>query len=491
MKGSNGTPGFLLRRWKLLILVALVLRASYVLYHAQVRESDKVIGRWAALTGDTESYLDPVDHLIENGTYTPDYRMPGVGVPYLALRTFLDKRDARDGLVVLQWLLSSVSAYVLALVALRWTGSDRIGLVVFALYLLSAYTAWHDAAIASDSLAASVLILQIWAFQAAMDKESRWLLVLAGLLLTWLVFLRPVSAAFVPLGALLIWWKWSRGRALAAAFMFVLPFAILDGAWTARNWKVNRQMNPLTNEGVMPLYVTDGRWWEVMKFIQCWGGDYIWWDPGSHMRWFGVWKGAGHMDDEGRKADPPPDYAYVPAYDRDSLQRVSDDIRLLGSGELTHQDSMALATSVTERLRRYSEEFKRGAPFRYQVMSRVRTLKNEVVQNGSETMVLHAFSSMPIPDKLWKLMQIALFQFSLFFGGIGMLCLPWLPGARGTVLRIWAPFCALFTILVYPFVFRMAEWRYMVVPFPVLLLVAVIAAAHLYRMIRHLRASRA
>lgn len=461
------------RRWALLIVIALLFRALYVFYHISVSEPTIRIGTLAIFTGDTESYLLPVENFIDHGSYKPDYRLPGVGFPYWLFRQMMGPEASRDALVILQWLLSGLSVYLLALITLRWSGSERAAWAVYVLFLLSAYSSWYDASISSDSLSVTVLIIQVYIMQLAMDRQRIQLVVLAGLLLTWLVFLRPVCAALVIPAAFLVFRHWKGGRVWRTALLFILPFAVIDGAWAVRNWRVNGQLNPLTNEGVMPVYVTDGRWWEVMKFMQCWGGDYIWWNPGTTMRWFGVWKGGGNMDDEGRKAEPPPAYAYVPAYNEDSLRLVADDVRLLATRTLSTTDSLATAASIATRLQRYSEAYKSGAPFNYHVMSRVRMLKNMLVQNGTESLVIKPFGAMPLWEKGWKLMQIALFLFSLIMGSAAMIVMRWIPQVEGTTFRKWVPWFTAFTILIYPFIFRMCEWRYLVMIFPLLLMMAV------------------
>ena len=483
MKALTGQT-LLERHWALLVMIALAFRGLYVFYHIQESTPETRIGTFAIFTGDTESYLAPVENLIDHGSYKPDYRMPGVGFPYWLFRQVLGEEASRDALAILQWLLSGLSVYLLALITLRWTGSVRTAMVVYVLFLLSAYSSWFDPAISSDSLSVTVLIIQVFVMQLALDRRLNWLVMAAGLLMAWLVFLRPVSAALVLPAGYLVYLHWPGKRAVRTALLFLVPFTVLDGAWTVRNHLVNDEYNPLTNEGVMPVYVTDGRWWEVMKFMQCWGGDYIWWNPGTTMRWFGVWKGGGALDDEGRKAEPPPAYAYVPAYTKDSLQLVADDLRLLATRTLAPADSATLAASVTTRLRRYSEAYKKGAPFNYHVMSRLRMLKNEIAQNGTESILLRSFGSMPLWEKAWKLLQVALFLFSLVVGGLGMVLMRWVPGGVGTTFRAWIPWFTLFTILVYPLVFRMCEWRYLVMVFPLLLMMAVIVSMALQQRLR-------
>lgn len=126
-----------------------------------------------------------------------------------------------------------------------------------------------------------MLVIQIFLFQLAVDGQRVGLMVVVGLLMAWLVFLRPVCAALVPVGAFFVFRYWQGGRALRTAVLFLLPFAVLDGVWTFRNWRVNHEFNPLTNEGVMPKYITDGVRYPVETFIQTYGGTLIWSAPAA------------------------------------------------------------------------------------------------------------------------------------------------------------------------------------------------------------------
>ena len=135
---------------------------------------------------------------------------------------------------------------------------------------------------------------------------------------------------------------------------------------------------------------------------------------------------------------------------------------------------MRVAQSIATRLQRYSEAYKQDAPFNYHVLSRLRMLKNELSQNGTESLVIKPFSAMPLWEKGWKLMQVAIFLFSLVFGAAAMVFMRWIPQQEGTTFRQRVPWFTAFTILIYPLVFRMCEWRYLVMIFPLLLMMGVI-----------------
>ena len=117
-------------------------------------------------------------------------------------------------------------------------------------------------------------------------------------------------------------------------------------------------------------------------------------------------------------------------------------------------------------------------------MTRRRMLTSESAQNGTEPILLRSFGSMPLWEKAWKLLQVALFLFSLVVGGLGMVLMRWVPGGVRTTFRAWIPWFTLFTILVYPLVFRMCEWRYLVMVFPLLLMMAVIVSMALQQRLR-------
>lgn len=137
--------------------------------------------------------------------------------------------------------------------------------------------------------------------------------------MAWIIFLRPVSSlllfprcglARLPLGQSTCN---SRGGDIPD------PFALFETAWVIRNWRANHEFNPLTNQGTMPDAISKNHLGYMMRFLQGYGGNYIWWEPGADIRWYGRWIGSPEKDDEVRLAGPPPSYAYAPGYNQDSL----------------------------------------------------------------------------------------------------------------------------------------------------------------------------
>lgn len=474
--------GMLKRRWYLFIIVALVVRGLYIGIQHHYRPGQDLPGVLSLESGDTKGYLDPVENLIDQGRYEPDYRMPGVAAPYWLFRQFLGQGASRDAMVLLQWLLSAINVYVLALIALRMTGSERIALLVYIAFLISAYSSWFDPIIASDSLSISALILHVHFLQSALDRGSQGRLLLSGSFLAWFVFLRPIGVLLVPLAAALILLRRTTPRPWRSALMLALPFLVLDGVWTARNLSVHGSFSPLTNQGWFPEDFSREIRAHAMHFVQGYGGNYIWWHPGSDIRWYGVWKGGATIDDEGRLAKAPPPFAYVEGYTPADLGALSDRVRSLEHGRSSPTDSLAEVVSINARFDELAGLYKERAPFQYHVLSRFRMFKNLVWQNGTESLIIVPFDQLPLWAKVFKLVQVMAYVLSFTIGTIACIMLLWRWRSPPTVLHLWVPFIMAYLVLIFPFALRMCEWRYMAHPFPFALLLAVILLARKGRM---------
>lgn len=486
---KNDQSSILHRHWYLFILVALLVKGLYIAIQVQELPHGEVPGMLSAAAGDTRGYLEPVESLLAGGNYEPDYRMPGVGAVYWVFRHFLDVGASRDAQVVLQWLLSALNVYLLALMALRISGSPKLALVVYFAFLFSANSSWFDSTIASDSLAVSTLIVHSYLLQRAFDTGERWALLLSGFMLTWFIFLRPVGAALLLPALLLVFLFAKPVRSWSRVLLFLVPFLVLDGAWTLRNWRVNGEFNPLTNQGLLPEEFTAEVRGHVMHFVQGYGGNYIWWAPGSDIRWYGVWKGGGHLDDEGRKAKVPPAYALVPGYTMDSLVQLSHRIRNVEAGMLSPTDSLAEVEAINGTVDRYAALYRERAPFHYHVLSRLLMVRNVMWQHGAEGIILRPFGSLPWWLQAFKVLQVACYIFAFTFGTVATIRLLWRWRSAPSVLHLWVPFIAVYLVLVYPVALRMCEWRYMAHPFPYALMLGILLVGDLIQQRRKARSS--
>lgn len=260
---------------------------------------------------------------------------------------------------------------------------------------------------------------------------------------------------------------------------FLAPLSVIETAWVIRNWKVNHEFNPLTNQGMMPDWISERTRGHVMDFVRGYGGNYIWWEPGADIRWFGEWMSYADADDEGRRAVEPPPDAYVPGYDRDSLLLISTRIREIHAGGLAPRDSIAATEWVNNTLDRYSRMHAEGAPFSHHILSRVRMLRYLVVQSGCEFLFEQPFSELSWWKKIIKIAQSLFYAFAIFFGACYIAVALWNWQQAASLLSLWIPIVALYMVCVYPLVLKMSEHRWVMHVYPLWLLMGVLAIAPL------------
>jgi len=150
--------------WRVWIGVSLALKLALFLiflrFFTPAQSADSVIvGFWGGATNDTVSYLQPIEEALSfrDPFRVFDYRMFGYGLPYLAFRWFLAKPAALNAVIVAQLLVSSLSVYLLALLALRLFGSLRSFVCTFFGYFLVPIVSYYDVIALTESFSTSAL----------------------------------------------------------------------------------------------------------------------------------------------------------------------------------------------------------------------------------------------------------------------------------------------------------------------------------------------
>src|SRR5208283_4201159 len=111
-----------------------------------------------------------------------------------------------------QLAFSSLSVYLLALTSMNLFNKVQPFYFVFYLYAISSFASLFDSLLLSESLATSFLIIAVYFFflyfrgfstpapgfsgRAVAPGHAKKDIFFSGLFLTWVVFLRPVFAAF-------------------------------------------------------------------------------------------------------------------------------------------------------------------------------------------------------------------------------------------------------------------------------------------------------
>ncbi|MBL7962987.1 MAG: hypothetical protein JNM31_03995 [Flavobacteriales bacterium] len=466
------------------LALGLLVKALLFVWYVQDNAGAKHMGRWALWDGDMWEYVDPIESLLRGEGFHPDHRMPGYGVPYLLLRLVFDQPQACDVLTLLQLLLATVTTYLLARGLVTVTSHRRLFLPTYALLLLSAFHSTVEAVMINESFTTSALALHVLCYMRYRSSGHNGWLVGAGALLAWAVFMRPIYGPLllvIPLLELLRRHRHWRQR-LATVVFFGLPFAVADAAWTIRNHRLYGGFHPLTNHGSFNPIFSSLPYYGVLYWVQTYGGNAYWWDPSADVRWYGFEPDAGGGTDQPIPGVPePPGDVYVGGITPDSLAHMAMVMRSSRGPEVPEAERDSIAVVLLQMAQRWRTAYAREKPFHYQVVSRLRLLKHETIHSGTTHLFQRPFAELGPAARAWKLLQAALYWWVLLTGCVAAAVVVWRVRRAEAVL---AAVVVLYGVVACPFIMRMAEIRYLVPIFPLMLLCAAWATDALMHRLR-------
>lgn len=467
------------RRALLLALALKVLVISCMLW-----EQDRWpfgAGAFAYAHGDADTYLVPIDNLVEHGSYAPDLRMPGLGAVYFLPRLLFGRQGGMNTIGVLQALLSALCVVVLMRSAQRLGANGRMATIVFVIAALGLWTNSYDLYLLAESFCISAVILSFHFFLRGWQEQSKRDLLISGAFIAWAIFLKLVCGIFlaVMVIALLMRRGSDRRARLVNTLALIAAFVVADGAWTLRNALVNHRFAPLSNgwflgEGVDP-YV------DLARMVMAMGGDVVYWErPDADARWFNmgaVKDSLGHPIPNSRPAKIPEWWA-TQGCPLDTLLRIAqmnlqrqDTSLAPGERDRASAEVMRLCTGCREA-------FIAERPFAHQVKARLRLLKLFVVQPGTPYHFRTTFDRMPLHVKAVKLANVLLYVIVIVSAIVGALLFLFRPSDGSQRLLAALFFCG---VLVIPFVIRYTEGRYMAPVWPLALLIVALLFSGAHR----------
>lgn len=284
-----------------LILLAVLWRILLVIVFSSTvaeRTPDRVIlPDFGFIANDYHYFIDPAENYYQTGRYALSEdepfagRMPGYAVFYLAFRFLMSPAAANAMMIIVQALLGGFGAYALARAAHWFYRRETAFFIVYAVGFLYPVTAFFDYQTLTEGLAVNNLCLALYfSLRSLRESRPRWML-LAGVFLTWAVFLRPFLGILLPLYGLFVIWQGggSWPRRIGRAVILGVPFTLALLAWNIRNYQVMDRVVLLE----APNYVSYGKtyspaWIAVRNLINDWGGDPAYFQPGSDGEWFRI-----------------------------------------------------------------------------------------------------------------------------------------------------------------------------------------------------------
>ena len=465
-------------QWKFWFLVAFIMKLSLFLFLlAYWGGKGEIDGFWGLVFNDSYSYITPIENFVDNGFYDPDYRMPGYGIFYLPLYFFFDKATALNILIFFQLVLASAATYLLALTAHSLFKSKSHFYLTFFLMGISTYSNLFDASLLSESLSTSILVVLVFIFLNYLKRKKTSLLIVSGLLMVELIFLKPVYLPLLVLFLILIirYSLKERKLILRRVFLFILPFLLVDGVWTIRNYRHHHKIAPLTTSVVITHYLDNPNLF-LWDFLKSWGGSIVHWDVGAEIRWFGVGDSFGDGVEENIVI---PDYIYTSQFNLDSLEIIKS--KLKGYDQLTKEEKIACKAYLDNRLSRYTKSIKTEKPFVYYVRGPARLFADMLFHSGTYNLFPGPASKLNFIELMMKIFYSLLYLFILFSSFLGLILLFRRSIMMNEVLLVTG--IAAYTILVFPIFLRFSEARYLVPAWPFLVICSVYAILFFQRAI--------
>lgn len=459
-------------RWQFWLIVALLVKFS--LFFFFIGESGPVtdmdyqdfLGRWG---GDSSTYIDPIEHLIHHGTYEPDFRMPGYGAIYYPFFLLFGKIAGLNILIFIQCICSALSVYALALVSAKITKVKGIFYWVFYGYLLTTFVSIYDIYILTESLTTSFTIFALYYFVRYLEADKLKHLLFFAVLFTWMTFMRqiylPLYAVF---GFILIVHLWKRKSSLkkmaGTLLLFVAPWIVGEAFWVNHYYHQHGEIR--ISQERFSRGLESKPEFAIAKFVISWGGNCIYWDPSSEIRYFGV-----GSEREGPIVDPNariPEHIYTSAFQGDSLAKIKE-MFFAFKAESDTVKRQAIGSEIIRKMDGYTQSIKDENPMLYHVKSRISLYKIALIHSGTSFHFSTPAEELAWYKYLFKMGQGMLYILVVLIGHIALLYTLFKAWKHKDLLLLIIPVLAGYGLLLYPIILRAAESRYFVPSFPFML----------------------
>ncbi len=459
------------------ITLALAIKSIFFIYKTGIEERPSpniyFTHTFANEWGDTYSYIEPIESYIANGNYGgpvySDYRMPGYVFPYYFIRFAFDVDTSLNILVLLQLLFGAISVYLLAKIAMNLLKNEKVFYIVFFLYAINTFVSLFDSAVMSESFCSSALIISVY-FLLRQENRNRNLFI-SGLFLTWCIFLKPVMILLLVFYSLYIFIDKTENKVKlnwTAVLCFTGIFVVVESAWMIRNERVHNKFIPLTTSKYYPG--TDESYLgPLFEFMNAYGGSVVWWDPSADVTFF---KPVTFKVDK-KPEIKLPENIYTSEFNYDSLLAVRNLIGIVNDTTIDKAIRRQNELIAMDRLKRYAESIKTNHPFMYYIGSRFKVLKNYFVHSGTSILFTKSSANLNLFMLGLKVFYSALYMLIVAGGFISSFYLL-LKREENNNYRIIS-ITGLYIALVFPFLFKMDEYRYFVPGYPFFMLAIVLA----------------
>lgn len=468
----------------LLLVLTFLLKLSLCIYFSYLgdcKNPELSAGFLAKVTGDTFSYLDPIDNYLIEGEYyfwngerkVFAGRMPYYGIPYFLFRLFFNRESSADLLVLLQILFDVIAGFYFAKLCykvLKYPSAFWIGYLIYFLNfnyfstLITLYT---------ESLSISFTILFLYNFHLYWTKRTKLQVFIACVFLSIAVLLKPYLMPLI-LVAFLSYLYRERLFSLhylkeiaVTTILACVPLGLMLSPWILRN-AITLQKLIVLQESTYAGYNLTETDLAFRRFVGAWGGDDTFWDAKSPSCYF--------------KLNPPFKCEFtLPPVSLANGYSVLD-IENVRVNYLRFQETRSpeLGRTVTDEFNRLTNIYRNERPFMFYIGSGFYRINTILWHTNNQNLPIHNSSPCYQPSQLlFKTIQFAIYILSLLLG---------LPFIFWLLYKNRLSFVFL-SIPVYLLLFfgtyeRRAEARFFYHAYPVMLLGLVTAFFLIYRKLK-------
>lgn len=456
------------RKKILLFILIFSVKLCYIIFinnHFKHRLSGKYL---ATSSGDTPTYIEPVENLISHGNYGmfmseytpfvnkldpkyfPTIRTPHYGIIYMVFRFFSTEKTAFDGIVLLQLLIEVLSIIAFSGMIYRITRS-QFGYFLSLFFLtMSFWITFYSGEIITESLTCSFILLGFVFFQRWLENRKKNHLIISGSFFGYAIILKPFLLPVLLIIALSVLISVRKLKTTIIYFsFFCIPFILFLSPWVIRNYITTGDLILFSKPMYYPckkLVTSCG------NFLNVWGGDPIWWE--------GKCKSAGtyfFQRDINKNCEYKfPDYVFTPDYNMDDFREMRS--LILTFQENTRNDSLDIY--IASKFDEMTASFIKHNPFHYYVIAPIMRIKNAFIKSGS-----YFIDPVNFPLKIFKIFQTLLYWFPLFFGTIGLICFGLTRLNEPLTFTLTGLPIILVAVLIV--ILKLNEWRYFIHIYPI------------------------
>lgn len=272
--------------WLSIILIFKLI--VFIFFNSQFQLYVDGVEGWIATTADTNEYYEPIKEWVNGNGLSSACRMPGL-LPILGPLYFLfSDLWVNNSVVILQFLTSCISTFLLAKICYQYF--PKVPTILIVIIILSTpFLSIYQHYASSDSFSTSFMIIGAYFFSryrlSKPTNQKVKFILLSAIFLIWSTYLRQFNLWIFGVFGLQLLINWIKGNKssfyygliyLSAAVLLILP-------WTLNNFKNGNKVllvAPISECFVeYPKYQT-----ELRKLPIAWGGKFMVW--GKEAEWF-------------------------------------------------------------------------------------------------------------------------------------------------------------------------------------------------------------